>query len=198
MRYSKCFKLKTGRFLVDSITLTMQETGLYIKLLCLQFQNGRLSEQEILHACNIGSLDEIPYLMNCFSKDANGKYYNDMLDSQHVKLKKRIKTVPFPSSHLGSRIKAKSKGIDYEKWIEMVTFFGNKCLSCGMSFYNGEYPTIDHVIPRSCGGCNDISNLQPLCRRCNSSKRNRRSTDYRLLYLETIPDHLKKLWFPER
>lgn len=43
---------------------------------------------------------------------------------------------------------------------------GNKCLRCG----NVNSLTIDHIIPISKDGLNKISNLQTLCRSCNSSK----------------------------
>ena len=46
---------------------------------------------------------------------------------------------------------------------------GNSCKSCG----TGEDLTIDHVFPISKGGTNHIDNLQVLCRRCNSSKKDR-------------------------
>jgi hypothetical protein len=44
----------------------------------------------------------------------------------------------------------------------------------GRRFYIGRTPaTIDHVIPRTKGGTNDISNLVLCCKQCNSIKGNR-------------------------
>lgn len=40
------------------------------------------------------------------------------------------------------------------------------CPACGQQVAL----TMDHVIPLSLGGTNDISNLQPLCNRCNAVK----------------------------
>lgn len=45
---------------------------------------------------------------------------------------------------------------------------GGKCQCCG-SYSNLEY---DHIIPYSCGGNSDVSNIQLLCLKCNRSKSN--------------------------
>lgn len=45
---------------------------------------------------------------------------------------------------------------------------GGKCRCCGSSL-NLEY---DHIIPFSCGGSSDRTNIQLLCRSCNRSKSN--------------------------
>ncbi len=45
---------------------------------------------------------------------------------------------------------------------------GGICQCCGSS-QNLEY---DHIIPYSCGGSSDRSNIQLLCRSCNRSKSN--------------------------
>ncbi len=42
----------------------------------------------------------------------------------------------------------------------------NKCRFC----LSTENLTIDHVIPKSKGGTDDIKNLQCLCKRCNTMK----------------------------
>lgn len=44
---------------------------------------------------------------------------------------------------------------------------GNKCLSCGSK----KFLQLDHIIPISRGGQNQLMNLQTLCRSCNSLKR---------------------------
>lgn len=60
------------------------------------------------------------------------------------------------------------------EWLELCEAWGNKCLSCGEE----RTLTVDHVIPLSKGGSNDISNIQALCGPCNSSK-GAKTTDYR-------------------
>jgi 5-methylcytosine-specific restriction endonuclease McrA len=52
--------------------------------------------------------------------------------------------------------------------------YGNVCLCCGKR----RVLVPDHVIPLSRGGSNDISNIQPLCGKCNASK-GARTIDYR-------------------
>jgi hypothetical protein len=60
------------------------------------------------------------------------------------------------------------------QWRALCDFFGNVCLCCGAA---GNL-SIDHVIPISRGGNDDITNVQPLCLPCNQSKRDQ-EIDYR-------------------
>ncbi len=61
------------------------------------------------------------------------------------------------------------------EWKALVNHFGNKCLCCGRTDVK---LTADHVIPISKGGSSFIENMQPLCRSCNSRKKNK-TIDYR-------------------
>ena len=61
-----------------------------------------------------------------------------------------------------------------DEWQSVCNKHGNVCLRCG----SPEELTVDHVVSLNRGGSNTIENLQPLCRRCNSSKGDD-CTDYR-------------------
>lgn len=61
-----------------------------------------------------------------------------------------------------------------KEWEELCIKFDYRCACCKQ-----EKPlTVDHIVPLSCGGSDYISNIQPLCRSCNSFKRNK-TIDYR-------------------
>ena len=49
-----------------------------------------------------------------------------------------------------------------------------RCVGCGRWFTKSDI-TIDHRIPKRKGGTDDVWNLQPMCKSCNSSKRERQS-----------------------
>lgn len=53
---------------------------------------------------------------------------------------------------------------DVKEWVS--TIHGEECLNCRSS----DDLTIDHIKPIARGGENKLSNLQPLCKSCNSAK----------------------------
>lgn len=60
--------------------------------------------------------------------------------------------------------------------------------------YCGKKPnilTVDHVVPRSTGGTNDISNLLPACSRCNGRKGAKSLTNW---YNERNPRYSSERW----
>lgn len=54
-----------------------------------------------------------------------------------------------------------------------------KCVACGRNSHDGAILHVDHIVPRSCGGLNTLSNYQTLCDICNIGKSNRDDTDLR-------------------
>jgi 5-methylcytosine-specific restriction endonuclease McrA len=60
------------------------------------------------------------------------------------------------------------------QWFALCKMYGNVCLRC----HRKRRLTPDHVIPFSKGGTNYRNNIQPLCKPCNSGKRDK-TTDYR-------------------
>ena len=63
------------------------------------------------------------------------------------------------------------------EWRALKAQYDHRCLCCGKQEPDIRL-TIDHVIPLSKGGSNDIGNIQPLCRKCNQSK-SAKAIDYR-------------------
>ena len=59
-------------------------------------------------------------------------------------------------------------------WLTILDYYDNACLKCGST----ENIHKDHIVPLSVGGSNRASNLQPLCKSCNSTKHTR-TIDYR-------------------
>jgi len=55
-------------------------------------------------------------------------------------------------------------------WLALCSRSRGRCAKCGQK----RALTRDHIIPLAIGGTDDITNIQPLCRSCNSAKGARR------------------------
>lgn len=64
-------------FIMGTMLMTDEEVGKYIRLLCLQHQQGHISEMDLTQICN-GS----QRVQSKFIKDSDGKYYNERLDAE--------------------------------------------------------------------------------------------------------------------
>lgn len=68
----------------------------------------------------------------------------------------------------------KSMAITAGQWRTILMLFGNSCACCG----SRDNITVDHVLPLSKGGLDNVLNIQPLCHTCNSKKK-AKIIDYR-------------------
>ena len=58
---------------------------------------------------------------------------------------------------------------------EVKRLYSQPCSACG----SNENITLDHIVPLSRGGRHSVGNLQPLCKSCNSSKKDRLMIEWR-------------------
>lgn len=80
---SPSFNFYSADFLVGVSDLTMTERGQYITLLCLQHQKGRMSKRII----DITVPNVSDFVLEKFSIDENGLYYNERLEQEALKRK---------------------------------------------------------------------------------------------------------------
>jgi len=111
-------------------------------------------------------------------------------------MKKRIKVVKFPKKigHKYTPIELLPLELLHTKYslhrrLKVFHHKGCVCVKCGIEgvhlvkamsrsgavhvdLYTADFKlmTIDHIIPKSKGGLNHISNLDPMCSRCNEKK----------------------------
>lgn len=81
------------------------------------------------------------------------------------------------------RVRKKGNGGSHttREWMDLCLLHGGQCLCCGTT---AKPLTRDHVVPVEHGGSNNIDNIQPLCKSCNSTK-GAKTIDYRPAREET-------------
>ena len=73
----------TSDFLTGTFTMSNEQVGKYIRLLCLQHQKGTLTEKDMLNICK--TYDEDIFIK--FKKNGSGNYYSERLKLEAEKRK---------------------------------------------------------------------------------------------------------------
>lgn len=99
------------------------------------------------------------YLEKCKKyRDENKERYSLLYSEKRIKRANKIKANTFKN--------ATSKQI--KKLLELQN---HRCINCNV--YLSDNKHLDHIVPISLGGGNDLNNLQWLCAPCNLSKKNK-------------------------
>ena len=117
-------------------------------------------------------------------KRINDKY----LTNNRVEVRQRNKKWRERNIDIFRACQARRRGREYSatgfytasEWRNLCVSYDNTCLCCGTHADDTPEKKLsrDHVIPLSKGGSNNISNIQPLCLKCNLKKGDK-ATDYR-------------------
>ena len=105
------------------------------------------------------------------------QYREQNKDKLRERHKKYYNSPQGQTAHFNARAKRRLReeqqgtGFTPEQWLEMMKYFDFKCAYSGEYIGgNSEYRTIDHIIPLSKGGLNEIWNLVPMYNSYNFSK----------------------------
>jgi hypothetical protein len=79
IRQDPAYQLYTSDFLVRNADLSDEQAGQFIRLLCMQHQNGHLTEATLLSFCK-GKKDEL--IFSRFRLNDKGLYYNEEMDNE--------------------------------------------------------------------------------------------------------------------
>jgi hypothetical protein len=120
----------TNDFLAGTITMSDDQVGKYIRLLCIQHQKGILTPKDMLNICK--SYDEDVYCK--FVKDGDGNFYNERMKNESDRRKRysesrKANRDSKPEKTINKR-KSKSKIISesYVKHMETETITENETI----------------------------------------------------------------------
>lgn len=73
--------LYTNDFLAGTFTMSNAQVGAYIRLLCIQHQQGHLKEETMLSICK----KHDPVIWSKFKQDENGLYFNERMEIESLR-----------------------------------------------------------------------------------------------------------------
>ena len=122
------------------------------------------------HFCSMGCYSE--FRKNKLPMEEQNAYKGVRTpgESKQVYHRRYVKKHPERIAHLKARRYAAERNAQGShsliEWQELKQKHDNKCAHCKEE----KKLTKDHIVPLSKGGTDYISNIQPLCRNCNSKK----------------------------
>lgn len=111
---------------------------------------------------------------NKTARNQNSKEHLQKLKTDPVRYQAYLERKYVCAGNRRARKAGNSGSHTVKEWQALCEAAGHRCLCCG----SARKLTRDHVIPIDSGGSDNIENIQPLCKSCNSSK-GTKSTDYR-------------------
>lgn len=131
-------------------------------------------------------------------KEYGEQYYKNNKEEikEHNKQWKKDNPEKVFNSHNKRRLKEEQgRGITKDQWIEMMEFFEWRCA------YSGEYlggnsnnRSIDHIVPLSNGGLNEIWNCVPMLKSYNSSKNTKNMLEWYMKQDFCSEERLNKIY----
>lgn len=117
-----------------------------------------------------GEQHRLPDMLNKFKEWIIS---NEMNDEEEPSETREVEAIDIPELDSYSFVRA---GL----WWSVLARDNWRCCSCGRTAKeDGVTLEVDHIIPRSKGGTDEMSNLQTLCKKCNIGKSNKDTTDLR-------------------
>ena len=101
----------TSDFLSGTFTMSNEQVGKYIRLLCYQHQKGKLSEKDMLSICSAYDFE----IWSKFKKDHEGYFYNERMFDEAEKRKKFSESRRYNAKS----VKTKSISSAYAKHMHM-------------------------------------------------------------------------------
>lgn len=197
--------LYVSDYLADTMLLSTEQHGAYMLLLMAAWKNGGWLPDDGEQLMQITRLQPKQWLrhepiLRGFFSVADGRWLHGRVQAELDKAKGKVAQ----KAEAGTSGAAAKWGLDYmppiegeghsmtrsrrlakarsigthtqEEWAALIEVCGQECVRCHTTDQPG--PVKDHIQPIYQGGSDSIHNLQPVCRRCNSSK-GAEAVDYR-------------------